>query len=110
MPDPWQTRKQTTTEDSSMLQSVRNFFRAVPTPLAGLALGIASLGIGLEKSLPLHNFAQVLGALTSMTLTLLQICPEPEAVARRTAPPRAWQHFAHHLNGPDAAIQKPEHP
>ena len=54
-----------------MLQSVRNFFRAVPTPLAGLALGIASLGIGLEKSLPLHNLAQVLGALTSMTLILL---------------------------------------
>ena len=54
-----------------MLQSIRSFFRAVPTPLAGLALGIASLGMGLEKSLPLHNFGQVLGALTSMTLTLL---------------------------------------
>ncbi|QCC86626.1 TDT family transporter [Desulfovibrio desulfuricans] len=54
-----------------MLQSIRSFFRAVPTPLAGLALGIASLGMGLEKSLPLHNLGQVLGALTSMTLTLL---------------------------------------
>ncbi len=54
-----------------MLQSIRSFFRAVPTPLAGLALGIASLGMGIEKSLPLHNVGQVLGALTSMTLTLL---------------------------------------
>ena len=71
MPVSWQTRKQTTTEDIFMLQTIRSFFRAVPTPLAGLALGIASLGMGLEKSLPLHNFGQVLGALTSMTLTLL---------------------------------------
>ena len=71
MPVSWQIRKQTTKEESIMLQSIRSFFRAVPTPLAGLALGIASLGMGIEKSLPLHNVGQVLGALTSMTLTLL---------------------------------------
>lgn len=71
MPDSWQTCNQTTTKDIFMLQRVRNFFRTIPTPLAGLALGIASLGLGLENSLPLHNFGQVLGALSSMTLILL---------------------------------------
>lgn len=54
-----------------MLRNFRAFFQSVPTPLAGLALGIASLGMGLENSLPLHSIGQVLGALLSMTLVLL---------------------------------------
>ena len=44
---------------------LRSYFAAIPTPAAGLALGIASLGLGLEKALPLHSFGQTLGALAA---------------------------------------------
>lgn len=54
-----------------MFTRFRNFFSYIPTPVAGLALGIASLGIGLENSLPLYSFGQSLGALVSMTLVAL---------------------------------------
>lgn len=54
-----------------MLNRVRDLFSYIPTPVAGLALGIASLGIGLENSLPLYSFGQSLGALVSMTLVAL---------------------------------------
>lgn len=54
-----------------MFTRLKNAFYFIPTPVAGLALGIASLGIGLENSLPLHSFGQILGALLSMTLVAL---------------------------------------
>ena len=44
---------------------LRSYFSAIPTPVAGLALGIASLGLGLEKALPLHSFGQTAGALAA---------------------------------------------
>lgn len=54
-----------------MLNNVSKVFYSVPTPVAGLALGIASLGIGLENSLPLHSLGQITGALISMALVIL---------------------------------------
>ena len=36
--------------------------RALPTPVAGLALGISSLGWSLENALPLHGMGQLVGA------------------------------------------------
>ncbi|MFV0420814.1 TDT family transporter [Oleidesulfovibrio sp.] len=54
-----------------MLNNVSKVFYSVPTPVAGLALGIASLGIGLENSLPLHSLGQIIGALVSMALGIM---------------------------------------
>ena len=46
--------------------------RGLPTPMAGLALGVASLGWCLENALPLHGWGQITGALTaSFLLSLL---------------------------------------
>ena len=36
--------------------------RALPTPVAGLALGISSLGWSMENALPLHGWGQLIGA------------------------------------------------
>ncbi len=48
--------------------------RTLPTPMAGLALGIASLGWCMENALPLHGFGQATGALiASGLLGLLMI-------------------------------------
>ena len=51
-----------------MLKKIGAFLHSVPTPIGGLALGIASLGIGLENALPLHSLGQMLGALVSLLL------------------------------------------
>ncbi len=46
--------------------------RALPTPVAGLALGISSLGWSLENALPLHGWGQLIGAgIAVILLTLL---------------------------------------
>ena len=52
----------------------RSFFSSVPTPLAGLALGIASLGLGLENALPLHSLGQTIGAAAALLLLLCIAC------------------------------------
>lgn len=57
-----------------MFTVFRSFFGAVPTPLAGLALGIASLGLGLENALPLHSLGQTIGAMTAGVLLLCITC------------------------------------
>lgn len=57
-----------------MLKKVSLFFYAVPTPLAGLALGIASLGLGLENTLSLQSYMQIGTACVSAVLTLLVLC------------------------------------
>ncbi len=54
-----------------MHKKIKRFFYAVPTPLAGLALGIASLGIGLEKTLSLDNIVQFFSAILSMILVVI---------------------------------------
>lgn len=53
-----------------MFKAFRRRFYTLPTPLAGLALGIASLGLGLENALPLHSLGQSLGALAALALLL----------------------------------------
>ncbi len=53
-----------------MWTSIRKFFSEVPTPLSGLALGIGSLGLGLEKALPLHTLGQSIGAAAAFGLLL----------------------------------------
>ncbi|MDY4164047.1 MAG: TDT family transporter [Sutterella sp.] len=45
--------------------------RGLPTPLAGLALGIASLGWCMENALPLHGWGQTAGALLGGLLILV---------------------------------------
>lgn len=45
-----------------MLTVLRAQFATIPTPAASLALGIASLGLGLENALPLHSLGQSIGA------------------------------------------------
>lgn len=54
-----------------MLKKISLFFYAVPTPLAGLALGIASLGLGLENSLSLQSYMQIATAFVSAMLIFL---------------------------------------
>lgn len=55
----------------TMLKKIFLFFYAVPTPLAGLALGIASLGLGLENTLSLQSFIQIATAFVPVLLTFL---------------------------------------
>lgn len=54
-----------------MFKKISLFVYAVPTPLAGLALGIASLGLGLENSLSLQSIMQICSAFVSAVLTAL---------------------------------------
>lgn len=55
-----------------MNERIRNLLRATPTPMAGLALGVASLGWCWEAFMPLQGRAQVAGAvLAAVLLTLL---------------------------------------
>lgn len=54
-----------------MFKKISLFVYAVPTPLAGLALGIASLGLGLENSLSLQSVMQICSAFVSAVLTAL---------------------------------------
>ncbi len=57
-----------------MSSNLRFQFAAIPTPVSGLALGIASLGLGLENALPLHSFGQTLGALVALFILLCLVC------------------------------------
>ena len=45
--------------------------RALPTPVAGLALGISSLGWSMENALPLHGWGQLIGAGIAVVLLCL---------------------------------------
>ncbi|WP_447889742.1 TDT family transporter [Serratia fonticola] len=51
-----------------MLRLLHHKVRVLPTPIAGLALGIASLGWCLENALPLHGIGQNTGALIAAVL------------------------------------------
>lgn len=42
--------------------------------MAGLALGIASLGWCLENALPLHGWGQIAGAVIASSLLFLLVC------------------------------------
>ena len=57
-----------------MLKAFPSRFRSLPTPMAGLALGIASLGWCLENALPLHGWGQIAGAVIASSLLFLLVC------------------------------------
>jgi len=54
-----------------MNERIRNLLRATPTPMAGLALGLASLGWCWESFMPLQGRAQVGSAIVAGGLLLL---------------------------------------
>ncbi|WP_367298648.1 TDT family transporter [Hafnia alvei] len=54
-----------------MLRYLHHKVRGLPTPVAGLALGIASLGWCLENALPLHGVGQNVGALIAGLLLVV---------------------------------------
>ena len=49
-----------------MFKKLHYKVRGLPTPLAGLALGIASLGWCLENALPLAGWGQTPGAVIGL--------------------------------------------
>lgn len=51
-----------------MLTTIHRRMKTVPTPLASLALGIASLGCCLESALPLQDWGQITGAIIAALL------------------------------------------
>ena len=53
-----------------MMTRLRSYTDAIPTPLAGLALGIASLGWSLENALPLDGRGQATGASIAAVMLL----------------------------------------
>lgn len=53
---------------ADMFRSVHYRFRGLPTPMAGLALGIGSLGWCLENALPLNGWGQIAGAVVAAAL------------------------------------------
>lgn len=48
-------------------------FRTLPTPMAGLALGVSSLGWCMENALPLNGWGQLIGAVIATGLLSLLI-------------------------------------
>ena len=65
----------------------------IPTPMAGLALGIASLGWCWENALPLDGHAKLLGALLALPLLLMVM------VKFVRFPHLLWQDLAHPVVG-----------
>ena len=53
-------------EKRIMSTRIQDRFRTLPTPMAGLALGVSSLGVLLELALPLHHWAQYFFALVGL--------------------------------------------
>lgn len=56
-----------------MLTTLPRRLRGLPTPMAGLALGVASLGWCMENALPLNGWGQLIGAFTASALLLLLV-------------------------------------
>jgi exfoliative toxin A/B len=54
-----------------MIRAVKNTLMAAPTPMAGLALGIASLGWCWETLVDLHHYSQWTGAAIASVLLLI---------------------------------------
>ncbi len=65
-------------------------FRGLPTPMAGLALGIASLGWCAENALPLGGWGQTAGALVAaalLALLLVRYVFHPDSLFKDLAHP-----------------------
>lgn len=56
-----------------MFRQLHFKFRGLPTPMAGLALGVASLGWCMENALPLQGFGQLTGAVIASCLLMLLV-------------------------------------
>lgn len=68
-----------------MLKPLKTSLQSLPTPVAGLALGIASLGACLEYTLPLQGAGQNTGALIAVVLLLaltVKFCCYPALLAQ----------------------------
>lgn len=51
-----------------MIRRIHQRSRTLPTPMAGLALGVASFGWGMENALPLNGWGQIIGAVIACAL------------------------------------------
>ena len=54
-----------------MIKLFKKYFSKVPTPIAGLSLGVSSLGICLENMYDFNNYAQLTFAIFSLLLLLI---------------------------------------
>ena len=57
-----------------MIKLFKKYFAKVPTPIAGLSLGVSSLGICLENMYDFNNYAQLTFAIFSfkeLTVSLI---------------------------------------
>lgn len=76
-----------------MLKYIKQKIADVPTPMAGLALGIASLGWCWENAIPLHNYAQWTSAAIASVLLLIL------AIKFSLNPSILWRELAHPVVG-----------
>lgn len=73
-----------------MFRSIHYRFRGLPTPMAGLALGVASLGWCAENALPLGGWGQATGAVVAsalLALLLVRYALHPESLMKDIAHP-----------------------
>ncbi|EKT60243.1 TDT family transporter [Providencia burhodogranariea] len=76
-----------------MLKNIHSKFSRLPTPIAGLALGIASLGWCMENALPLNGVGQTTGAIISSFLLLILL------IRFVLHPNSLWQDISHPVVG-----------
>lgn len=76
-----------------MLKVIHNKFKQLPTPIAGLALGIASLGWCMENALPLNGIGQNTGAIIASILLLVLL------IRFVLHPNSLWQDISHPVLG-----------
>lgn len=71
------------------LRSLPERMRSFPTPVAGLALGIASLGLSWENLLPVAGLAETAAVIAALLLILLSVrfALHPETLSRDLANP-----------------------
>ena len=76
-----------------MFNQIKNNFKFLPTPLAGLALGISSLGALWESLYPAHGMIQTITAIIAAVMLvslLLRFILHPQSL---------WADLSHHVVG-----------
>ena len=72
---------------------LHHHIKRIPTPMAGLALGVASLGWCMENALPLEGWGRTVGAIIA-TCLLISI-----AIKFITCPKTLWEELTHPIVG-----------